>query len=228
MKTLLFISFLFSSIVVFSQGDYVETLQGDKIIGEIDIYSKTSFDEVVVKNESGKQTFKSYQIASALMDEETYKPIIFRDRHQMAKAIAIGSELSLYHIRPEGEFEFATNIFIKGNGETFLIPNISFRKQTSRFLKDCIGLSTKIGEGTYTSSDLKAIVTEYNGFCIDPTSSERSSIDQMREFNQLLIEVLSYIDDGKPIPVSLEAGLMKYKENLNGLVDKLLKESRKE
>lgn len=228
MRILLFTSFLFSSILAISQEEYVITLQGDTITGEVTFYSKTSFDEVEIKTESGKQTFKSYQIASSVLKEETYKAIIFGDRHQMGKVIAIGSELSLYHIRPEGEFEFATKIFIKGSGETFLIPNISFRKQTSRFLKDCINLSNKISEGTYTSSDLKTIVKDYNGVCLNPTSAERSPIDQMREFNQLLDEVLSYIDAKKPIPASLEEGLLKYKEDLDGLVDKLLQESKKE
>lgn len=207
-----------------AQGDYLVTNLADTVFGNIGFVSGASFDEVTVKTYEGKKTFVSYKINLVRHKGDTYVPILIDNKGVMGKQIVKGS-LSLYRIRGESQYDFATKILLKGNGKYVEVSNLGFKKYISDFLEECATVSNKILDGTYKSGDLEEIAEEYNSKCQNTVKPSLGSSLELMELYPILRDINTKKENGESIPLYLREALEKYRnQDLNIMINKFLNE----
>lgn len=231
MKSLLsLILFLGLLTMGFSQEEYLVTLKGEKVAGTIKFFQKEYFDEVVVKNENGKQSFRIFQIDKIIKDGLEYGMVIYRNKRVVGQVIKKGT-LSHYMIRPEGDYKFSISYLIKETGDNTEVTNAMFKRTLSEFFEDdCSSLVTKIQNKEFTPNDLSKVVDFYNNQCgasssITAESTVASSSapaqeapqknateNSLTEFAQLILDIQKKLDNNEKIPSYLLNALKEYSE----------------
>ncbi|WP_425390544.1 hypothetical protein [Ekhidna sp.] len=212
MKFFVYFLFLFSTMVSMAQEDYLITLKGDTIKGDIDIYQSTFYDEVQLKNDNGKTTFKAYQVKLVRMDDQAYEPIAYSNRKVMAQVVTKGS-LSLYLTRQEKEINFETRVLYKDD-EALEIGNIGFRNILTEYLNDCPILTRQLENKEINPNELDYIVTTYNTKCANDSVDKTTTTDfsELKELSQLLADIITRIDQNEEVPSYMINALKQYSE----------------
>ena len=182
------------SQISFSQESYLITLKNEKIYGNIGFTRNNFYDEIQIKNDDGRRTYKAYQIESANVDGDLYEPITYNNRKVIGKVITKG-KLNRYLVMSEGSNGFNTEILFKDSEKSLLVSNLGFRKRLIDFLKDCPSLSQKIENKEIPVSNLERITKEYNQNCgrentrplimASKTQEETNLVD----FAQLILDI---------------------------------------
>lgn len=219
-----FLLILFSSLT-YSQTDYLITLKGDTIHGEISISSQKFYDLATVKTESGKREFKSFLVHAVSRDGLFLDPVSYENKQVFAQRLILGP-VSLYLVKTEGSPDYNQAYLVKSTGKALVVPNISFRKITAEFFEDCDNIASRIESKELGKNEIEQIVTDYNKGC-DPSIPANGL--KLKNSNKLLklYTIISSIEDkknhGKPVPKDLINALEDYKtESLNNLIDSYL------
>lgn len=244
----------FLSFTTIAQKTYlVVTTQGDTLMGKVNLFvSQKNVHMVSVKSKEGKQTFKVYQVKSIVYNDDTYHTVKIDNTYQFAKLIKSGY-LSLYEYvdYQSGSTTFNSSILIKNTGESMPVPNLTFKKGLSDFLKDCELVIQKITAKAYKKSDLHLIIDDYNQCITNKTNAtmafaEKTSelvtrsghidqiIDKLNSLNsfknkdelvEMLNDVKTKILNGEKIPSYLSKTLKSEFASNNDLLELLSKAS---
>ncbi len=233
MKRLLTAFFIVISVSVFAQQDILITLEGDTLEGKVSFFRKSYYDQVELKNEEGKEVYKSYQITSARKDDISYFPIVYNNRRVIGKLISKGA-LSHYMVMSEDVNGFGTEILVKEDDTHLVVSNIGFRKRLLEFINDCQVLIDKLESKEMSASDLSNVISIYNNSCANGEGStpiledipEIEESSDLQEFAQLIIDIQKKIDAGEKVPSYLIEALKEVEpssiqEDIKKLIKKL-------
>lgn len=205
-----------------AQNDFVAINNGDTIYGKVMFDLPESLTEsVTIKNDDGKQSFKSNRIVLVQAKGKTYRSIRYANKYRLMQEVIPGY-LSLFKYRDSG-FEFSTNFLYKATGEGIATSSISFKRSIANFLSECPKLSSAIADKVYGFRDIKEVVARYNSTCIKEVSQSSTKVD-LRELQHLLDDILSRQEKGEPVPDYLKTAVKEYAEKdlrkaLLGLVE---------
>lgn len=147
--------------------DWLVTLSGDTLRGEVQLLPSGNLPYALVKNDSGKEKVELLNIRN-----------IYRQNIGLIKPMKVGESYKFAHLVKEGYLsllrysnddrldDFAFNVLQKLDGQTIEVPGlIGFRKTMGDFLGDCPVVAEKIEAKELGRKDIDQIVDEYNG-CI--------------------------------------------------------------
>lgn len=235
MKHLIAGILLVFSFVSYSQNDYLVTIQGDSLSGDINITQGPYYDEVKIKSGKQKELYKAYQLSIVSKDGELYETINYINRKVMAKILSKGT-LSLYAVRPLDKSQYTERVFYK-DGKALGLSSIGFRGSTMEFLKDCEFLFLKLDDRTYSYNDIDEVVRVYNEKCgnaskkqspAEPVMAEVpqkiSDYKQLINLSQLLLDVTTKLEKDEEVPTYMIEALEKYSDvSIDSKVQELLK-----
>ncbi|MEO9872042.1 hypothetical protein [Ekhidna sp.] len=208
-----------------AQEDFLVTVKKDTIYGQIDFRQSTFYDEIEVKSDDGKKTFKAYQIELAIRKGEIYKPVSYGNKKAIGKLIKEG-RLSQYLFRSDGENAFINEVLVKSDNETLLVSNIGFKKRLIKFLSDCEELSSKISNKELGASDLDKIINIYNNDCEEEVKKidiAKKDFSQITELADLLKDITGKLNAGEQIPSYMVEALERHSNtNVNLKIKELL------
>jgi len=154
-----------SSVASFGQ-DYIVTIQGDTIKGNVKPLTYGP-DKKVQVTEPGKKkvVYPFFKVKSFFFDGDTYQPVKGPDGYTFMKVIKSGY-LSLFSFQQKDQTTFDGVFLTKRDGTGMEVPNLTFKKGMKNFLEDCPSVAGKIENDKLNKRDLHQIVDEYNA-CID-------------------------------------------------------------
>jgi len=155
---------LFSAFSVQAQ-DFVVTTKSDTLRGEIRILSYDRVDRVQLGSGKNKQVFPAFQVLSAMIDGQLYKPSRHETTVQLMKVLK-GGYLSLYAYRMNNQTTYDGRYLVKMDGSSMELPNLTFKKSVSSYLEDCSSISERVKQGELSKKDIDVIIDEYNK-CIE-------------------------------------------------------------
>ncbi len=232
MKYLFTLFSLGIAITASGQEGYLINLKGDSIFGKIDVYRATYYDGVNVKNETGKQEFKAFQIQSLKIGSDVYEPVNYRNRKVIGKVLSKGA-LSYYEVSPTEGAMFSERIIYK-NGEALLHTSLGFRKRMVPYLSDCETVASKIQDKELGFADIEEIMRLYNQCDLVAAVEEKEDTsdsvnnEDLANFSQLLLDITTKLKNGEEVPNYMIEALSKYSEiSIDDQVDDLLRSLKK-
>lgn len=169
MKTILFALLTFLTSLANAQ-NYLVTLKMDTLRGDVRILTYGNIDRPEVNSPEGKKHFTAIQVKTVFLNNEVYNPVRTENGYRMMKRVSSGF-LSLYLGRQPNGFEYDTEYLVKRDGSSIEVPNLSFKKVTSNFLKECENLSNRIKKNEFSRKDINKLISEYNN-CIDTQTKQ--------------------------------------------------------
>jgi hypothetical protein len=146
--------------------DYLITTKGDSIAGEIKTLFYGPEKKVQITTEDKKKTVYSiFQTRRFHYRGDIYQPVKYDRGYTFMKLIK-GGYLSLYAFQMENQVNYDGLILVKKDGSKLEVPNLTFKKNMTKFLEDCGDVSEKIDKGELTKKNMQGIVDEYNA-CIN-------------------------------------------------------------
>jgi hypothetical protein len=164
MKTILF---AFLTVLTFfaNAQNYLVTLKMDTLRGDVRILTYGTIDRPEVNSPEGKKHFTAIQVKTVFINNEVFNPVRTENGYRMMKLVSSGF-LSLYLGRQPNGFEYDTQYLVKRDGSSIEVPNLSYKKVVSNFLKDCSTLSNRIKQDEFSRKDINKLISEYNN-CLD-------------------------------------------------------------
>lgn len=213
--------------------DLLVTAKGDTLSGKVKIIAN-GYDKraQLTTADKEKKTFSILQVKALVIDTESYETIKFSDSYHFMKVLKTGY-LSLYAFQMDKQVTYDGRYLQKKDGQGIEVPNLGFKKNLSRFLDECVELSSKISEGTLARKDLDTIIDEFNA-CIarnsipqvsaqvlpDATATnklknwntlqeqvEASSLEGKSDVLDMIREIKSKVGKGETLPKFLVDGL---------------------
>ncbi|MEO7991256.1 MAG: hypothetical protein ABI663_17025 [Chryseolinea sp.] len=179
-STLILLALLLSSASVFSQ-DYVITVKGDTIKGEVKPLTFGANSKVSVATSDKKKTsFTLFQVKAFSFKNEIYRPIKGPDGYTFMKLKKDGY-LSLYAFQLPNQMSFDGYFMTKLDGSGIEVPNLSFKKAMKNFLSECASVADKIEKGNLGKRELDAIIDEYNACVKNNTINHEKFITQTKD-----------------------------------------------
>lgn len=158
-----------------SAQEYVVTLRGDTLSGEVKYFRGTNSTNKYVRLTSadGKKTnYKLLETKAFRLDNEVYHTVKLGNSYTYMKLITSGY-LTLYGYQVENQSTWDGRYFFKKDGAGLDAPNLGFKKKLSQFLSDCPEVVTKIESGELNRSDLVTLTEAYNT-CFNQIDNKKS------------------------------------------------------
>lgn len=227
--------------------EYIVTLKGDTLKGDIQIHSYDLLDRVSVKSDGvKKKVFTALEVRSVFLDSAVHTAVQYENAIRLMRQIKVGY-LSLYAFKIGNQNTFDGRLLVKMNGSRLEVPNIQFKKMLANYLGDCPATSEKISSGEFSRTEVGDLVDDYNN-CIKEkngskaaalndspaskaiedlrTKVESSSLDGRKDIVDLLNTMNSKVRANEPVPGFLRDGLKSYlgdkkefEEDLNKLLE---------
>jgi len=156
--------------------DFVVTIQGDTIIGEVKplTYGPEKKVQITEAGKKKKVVYPFYKVKSFTSDNEVYQPVKGPQGYTFMKLIK-GGYLSLYSFQSNTQNLYDGQYLLKMDGDGIEVPNITFKKGMKRFLDDCPVVADKIDADVLNKKDLLQIIDEYNA-CITNSAASNSTV----------------------------------------------------
>ncbi|SKC86244.1 hypothetical protein [Ohtaekwangia koreensis] len=170
-----------------SAQDYVVNVKGDTLTGSIKPLTFGPDKKVQVTSADKKKTVVPiFQVKAYSLKGEVYQPVKGPSGYTFMKLLKAGY-VSLYAFQLENQTSYDGRFLLKRDGTGTEVPNLSFKKITSRFFNDCPAIESKIEDGTYGKKDLDTIIDEYNA-CINGRTAEHTQViatrtEQVKKIN---------------------------------------------
>jgi hypothetical protein len=157
-----------------SAQDFIVTIQGDTITGEV---KPLTFgpDKKVQITEPGKKKviYPFFKIKSFTLDNEVYQPVKGPQGYTFMRLIK-GGYLSLYAFQSNpSQNLYDGQYLLKMGGEGIEVPNITFKKGMKRFLDDCPDVADKIDSDVLNKKDMLQIIDQYNACIAENVADSR-------------------------------------------------------
>lgn len=148
--------------------DYVVTLQNDTLKGEVKpmMFSATKSVQLAQPDKK-KVMYTVVEVKGFRYNDEEYRVVRDNKGYTFMKLLK-GGYLSLYAFQPENQNNFDGRFLQKRDGSSLEVPNLSFKRQMTKFLAEC-EVSDKIDKGELGRRELEQIIDEYN-LCIAKNS----------------------------------------------------------
>src|SRR5687768_16695396 len=146
------IKLLFSLIITFASTaaiaqdaqDYIVTLQGDTIKGDVRALAYGSERKVQITEPGKKKVVHPfYKVKSFSINGEVFQPVKGPNGYAFMKPIKVGY-LSLYAFQNENQTSYDGMFLLKKDGTGIEVPNLTFKKGMRNFLDDCPEIAAKI------------------------------------------------------------------------------------
>jgi hypothetical protein len=174
--------------------DYVVTTKGDTVQGEVKPLSYGPEKKVQVTTADRKKTtYSIFQTRAFRFKEEMYQPVKGDRGYVFMKLIKPGY-LSLYAFQPENQVAFDGLYLQKKDGSGMEVPNLSFKKQITKFLTECGEVTAKIESGDLSKKSIEQIVDEYNN-CIDARTADHGKAIVQREIRSKKISSWDVLEE---------------------------------
>ena len=176
MRSLLVLCGLLLSVTVSGQ-DFIVTIQGDTLVGEVKALTYGPDKKVQIAQTGKKKVvYPFYKVKSFTIDNEVFQPIKGPQGYTFMKLIK-GGYLSLYSFQSNNQNLYDGQYLLKMDGEGIEVPNITFKKGMKRFLDDCPTLADKIDADVLNKKDLLQIVDEYNTCITNAAANNRTVVE---------------------------------------------------
>jgi hypothetical protein len=174
MRCFLILCGILLSVIVSGQ-DFVVTIQGDTLVGEVKPLTYGPEKKVQI-TEPGKKkvVYSFYKVKSFTFDNEVYQPVKGPQGYTFMKLVKAGY-LSLYSFQSNNQNLYDGEYLLKMDGNGIEVPNITFKKGMKRFLDDCPTVADKIDSDVLNKKDLLQIVEEYNS-CISNAAANKPPV----------------------------------------------------
>jgi ribosomal protein S17E len=145
------------------QSDYVVSIKGDTLFGKVKYLNYGTEKSVQVASPNKKKkVFPILQTRAFSFQGEVYHPVrTIQGYYTYMKLIKAGY-LSLYGFQMPEQTGFDGRYLVKRDGSALEVPNLGFKKQMTKFLGDCDGMTEKFEAKEFSKSDLIEIVDSYN------------------------------------------------------------------
>lgn len=194
--------------------DYVITAKGDSIAGEVKPLNFGMDKKVIViQSDKKKNTFSIFQVKEFRLKGDLYRPVKNGTSYTFMKLVRPGY-LAIYAFQQENQPAYDGLFLFKRDGASLEVPNLSFKKLMSGFLKDCPDISKKINSGEYGKKELNLIVDEYNQCITSRTIDHQSTlvviegqnkkITQWNDFEQKVKEASDFREKGNALDMITE------------------------
>lgn len=229
-----------------AQNDYLVTLKGDTLRGNVQIHSYDAMDRASVRIDGRKKVFTATEVRHVYIDSARYVAVQFGNTIQLMRVIRPGY-LTLYAYKLPDQNTFDGRLLVKMNGSKLELPNIQFKRILSKFLEDCEPTAQKVNNGDWGRSEIGAIVDDYNE-CVKKANQKTvvaasssspvteaiyelklkvgsSSIGAKKDVLDLLSAMDTKARLSEPIPAYLREGLKSYladKKEFEAELNKLL------
>lgn len=169
----LFIILTFVASLATAQ-DYVLTLKGDTLKGQVKMFVN-GFDKKVQVTQDNKKklTFNILQVKLFTINEDHYRPVKYGETYLFMKILKQGY-LSLYAFQLNGQLNYDGRYLLKLDGNGMELPNLGFKKHMTRFLSECPQVTNQIEEGKLGYSNVDTIIDQFNT-CISSNTAYVSS-----------------------------------------------------
>jgi hypothetical protein len=147
-------------VSLFAQADYVVTVKGDTLRGELKLLSYDLIDRIQVKDNHKKTTYTGMQVRSFIKDGETYRPEQYENAVRFMKVLKDG--FLSYYAFSTNHNQWDGRYLKKKDGSGMEVPNLAFKKMLAKFLDDCEDIKKRIENGEYSKKDIERIVDLYN------------------------------------------------------------------
>lgn len=178
---LLFILLLLAYQCAHAQ-DYMVSVKGDTIKGELRPFSGPEKKVQVVTTEKKKITLPMLQVRSYFYKGDRYEPVRNDAGYTFMKVLKPGY-LTLYGFQIENQTGYDGRFLAKKDGSYLEVPNLTFKKLMVRFLQDCSDVSERIDNGTLGKRELHTIVDEYNA-CIEQRTQQTNQLTSQKQVQQ--------------------------------------------
>jgi len=184
MKTgfMFFLTITFLNTGAEAQSDYVVTIKGDTIKGEVLFLNvRGNIERLHLEIEGQKKkNFMATQLRSAFVDSSDIKIIKYLDKYRFMKVVASGY-LNLLYFRADGSLTFNQVFLYKNDGEMTELPRLNFKSRMSDFVDECDDVAIKIKNRELKIGDLDKIIKEFND-CIDrKTLQSTNAVTQLAQ-----------------------------------------------
>ncbi len=164
-----------TSHATFAQ-DFVITIKGDTLKGNVKPVNSGSEKKVVVINDQKqKTTISIFQTLEYVYRGETFRPVRNEKGYVFMKLIK-GGYLSLYAFQIENQSNYDGQFLTRKDGKNLEVPNLGFKKIVTKYLADCSVVVDKINDGTLGKSKMNQIVDEFNQCIANNTVSQKQII----------------------------------------------------
>jgi hypothetical protein len=239
MKLYLLISILFAVLTfqTSAQGDYLITIKGDTLYGEIKILGVSKPEQVQLIQGKKKQNFHPLQAREFSFEGNTYNSVKNYDTYQFMRLLQSGY-LSLYAYRIDRQSNYDGRLLVRRDGSIMDVPNLGFKRKLIAFLNDCDEVSGKFEQQEVGRNDIEQIITFYNS-CMDMKSGISNTVIANEELkpainaSKSLLEHIKSSNDfsGKTDAIAIlediHAKLLR-NENIPGYLQEALKASLKD
>ena len=237
------VSFLFSTLLLAltfhtsAQGDYLITIKGDTLYGEIKLLNYSKPEQVQLIRAGKKQNFHPLQAREFSFNGSTYNSVKNYDTYQFMQLVQSGY-LSLYAYRIERQSTLDGRLLVKKDGSIMDVPNLGFKRKLIAFLDDCDEVSEKFEQQEVGRNDIEQIITLYNT-CMDLKSGISNTVIANEELKPAINASMSLLEhikssndfsgkaDAIAILEDIRAKLLR-NENIPGYLQEALKASLKD
>jgi hypothetical protein len=235
----------------FCQSNFLITVKGDTLFGDVKMLSYDIVDRVQLTADKKKKSYTALEVKAVYLDNKMYHSVRHDTRYTFM-VLKRSGYLSLYGFRIDKQTTYDGLFLVKRDGDAIEVPNLSFKKMMREFLKDCISVSERIKSGELGRKKLDTVILLYNE-CIDLNSKpasianpipviseaqfqaiqnlknkiESSSLSSKQDILDLVKDIETKVNGGLPVPNYLMEGLngylsdTDYKEDLEKLIEAL-------
>jgi hypothetical protein len=205
--------FYFSHFLLYGQ-DQVFTKRGERYEGKVVFnFNPTGYEEVIIKTEEEKLTFRSYLVDLVIYNEDTLHVLTFSNETKFGLLKSDGKRLAHYRVQDESNYDFDKEILYKKDArESIDVPNIGFKKPVARFLSDCEVVSEQILEGELKAKDIEEIIYRYdNCGSVVPPKQTTPGITSLKTYVDLLSQLITQIETGQEVSPELLSAIEVYR-----------------
>ena len=167
--------------------DYVVTPVGDTIKGEVKPITFGPEKKVqVTTSDKKKNLYSIFQIRSFSFKNEIFHPVKGEKGYVFMKLLKPGY-LSLYGFQLENQVTYDGLYLRKKDGTGIEVPNLTFKRQMTKFLSECEDVTARIDKGELGRKSINQIVESFNS-CIENKTNDQAktniaSSEQMKKIS---------------------------------------------
>jgi hypothetical protein len=154
--------------------DYVVSAKGDTLLGSVKPLTYGNEKKVQLTADKKKTIYSLFQVRAFSYNNEIYHPVKMATGYTFMKLVKPGY-LSLYAFQQPNQVSYDGLFLVKRDGASLEVPNLTFKKLMTSFLKDCETVADKIDNGDLGKRQLNDIIEAYN-VCIETRTVDHSKV----------------------------------------------------
>ena len=178
---------LFTSILtqpLKAQNDYLITLRGDTLRGDVRLLTYEKIDRVEIRVDGKRKSFSALEARTVFSDNEMYHTMSLPGNGLRFMKLIKSGYLSLYSFRTLTQPTYSGLFLIKRAGIGLEVPNLTYKKTMTEYMGDCPTLAERIKAGEFPKNTLEKLVDEYNA-CKENAATVTTSAPELSSEDEL-------------------------------------------